>query len=119
VRTIVIADDQAAVLQMLVDAEVLVLEAGPEEISGLLEQHPDANLVILPKRAAAPPADLSGRELEVLRLIAFGYTNGQIAERLVLSPRTVESHRARIQRKLQRTARADLVRYALDHGLLY
>ena len=70
-----------------------------------------------PARSAGPPDDLTGRELEVLRLIALGYTNSEIGGRLYLSVRTVESHRAHIQRKLRRSSRAALVRYAIDRGL--
>ncbi len=62
--------------------------------------------------------DLSDREREVLKLIALGHTNGEIAEQLFLSVRTVESHRAHIQQKLSLTTRAELVRYALDRGLI-
>jgi two-component system response regulator NreC len=62
--------------------------------------------------------ELTLRELEVLRLIALGHTNVEIADLLTLSVRTVESHRAHIQRKLGSQRRADLVRYALDHRLL-
>ena len=65
-----------------------------------------------------PPDDLSARELEVLRLIALGYTNGEIATRLYLSVRTVESHRAHIQQKTGRTTRAALVAYAREHELV-
>jgi two-component system response regulator NreC len=54
----------------------------------------------------------------VLRLIALGHTNAEVAEQLVLSVRTVESHRAHIQQKLGRSRRAELVRYALEHGLV-
>jgi two-component system response regulator NreC len=61
---------------------------------------------------------LSSREAEVLRMIALGHTNVEIAEQLYLSIRTVESHRAHIQQKLRRSSRADLVRYAIDHGLV-
>lgn len=61
---------------------------------------------------------LTPREVEVLRLIALGYTSIEIASRLGLSPRTIESHRARIHRALGLTTRAELVRYALAHGLL-
>ncbi len=67
---------------------------------------------------ADPPDELSERQVEVLRMIALGHTNAEMAERLCLSIRTVESHRAHIQQKLQLSSRADLVRYALDHGLL-
>jgi len=66
----------------------------------------------------ASPDDLSDRELEVLRLIALGHTNNEIAKRLFLSVRTVESHRAHIQQKLGMTSRSDLVRYALDRRLI-
>ena len=65
-----------------------------------------------------PPDGLSQRELEILRLIALGYTNGQIAEELYLSIRTVETHRAHIQQKLGLADRAELVRYALDRKLV-
>jgi two-component system response regulator NreC len=65
-----------------------------------------------------PPDDLSERELEVLKLIALGHTNGEIATRLYLSVRTVESHRAHIQQKTQRLSRAELVSYAREHCLL-
>ncbi|MEA2253159.1 MAG: two-component system, NarL family, response regulator NreC [Solirubrobacteraceae bacterium] len=71
--------------------------------------------------AAAPPGrpgDLTERELDVLRRIALGHTNAEIAEQLFLSVRTVETHRAHIQQKLARSTRAELVRYALDNGLL-
>lgn len=62
--------------------------------------------------------ELSERETDVLRLIALGYTNGEIAEQLFISIRTVESHRAHIQQKLSVSSRAELVRYALDHGMV-
>jgi two-component system, NarL family, response regulator NreC len=72
--------------------------------------------------AAAPagdgrPDDLSSREVEVLRLIALGHTNAEIASLLYLSVRTVESHRAHIQQKTQRSTRAELVAYARENGL--
>lgn len=66
---------------------------------------------------AGPPDDLTPRELEVLRLLALGHTNAEIAQQLFLSPRTVETYRAQIQRKAGRSTRAELTRYALDHGL--
>ena len=65
-----------------------------------------------------PPDDLSPREVEVLRLIALGHTNAEIAEQLFLSVRTVESHRAHIQQKTQRSSRAELVAYAREHELV-
>jgi two-component system response regulator NreC len=65
-----------------------------------------------------PPDDLTEREVEVLRLVALGHTNAEIAAQLYLSVRTVESHRARIGQKVRLSTRAELVRYALDRGLL-
>ena len=67
-------------------------------------------------RAAADP--LSDREREVLRLLALGHTNQEIAKMLFISVRTAETHRAHIMQKLRLSTRAELVRYALDHGLL-
>lgn len=73
--------------------------------------------------AAAPvgsEADqkLTDREEEILRLLALGHTNGEIAELVFLSRRTIETHRANIQRKLSVSTRAELTRYAMDHKLL-
>ena len=62
--------------------------------------------------------ELSDRERDVLRLIALGHTNAEVAEQLYISIRTVESHRAHIQQKLRLSTRAELVRYALEHGLV-
>jgi len=61
---------------------------------------------------------LSDRETEIVKLIALGHTNGEIADQLFVSIRTVESHRANIQGKLKLSGRAELVRYALDQGLI-
>lgn len=61
---------------------------------------------------------LTVREVEVLRLIALGHTSVEIARQLHLSPRTVETHRARVHRKLGLGTRAELVAYALRRGLL-
>jgi two-component system response regulator NreC len=68
------------------------------------------------KRADADP--LSEREREVLRLLALGHTNQEIAKLLYISVRTAETHRAHIMQKLRLTSRAELVRYALAEGLL-
>ena len=67
-------------------------------------------------RADADP--LSDREREVLRLLALGHTNQEIATTLFISVRTAETHRAHIMQKLRLTTRAELVRYALSQGLL-
>lgn len=61
---------------------------------------------------------LSRRELEVLRLLAHGFTNKQIAERLNVSKKTIDTYRVRVAEKLSLKTRAEMVRYALDRGLL-
>jgi len=68
--------------------------------------------------AAADADPLSEREREVLRLLALGHTNQEIAKQLFISVRTAETHRAHIMRKLGLETRAELVRYALEHGQL-
>jgi DNA-binding NarL/FixJ family response regulator len=70
------------------------------------------------KDAAEASVALSGREVDVLRMIALGFTNREIAEALYLSVRTIESHRASVQRKLGTSNRAELVRYAIDQCLV-
>ena len=74
------------------------------------------------KLAAGAPGSEAGsltrRETEVLRLVALGHTNAEIADALYLSVRTVETHRSNIQAKLKVSRRADLVRYALDRRLI-
>jgi two-component system response regulator NreC len=77
-----------------------------------------ARLAAQPPPPAGPPDGLSERELDVLQLIALGHTNVEIGERLYLSTRTVETHRAHIQQKTRASTRAELVRYAIDHGLI-
>ncbi|MHB1571636.1 MAG: response regulator transcription factor [Solirubrobacteraceae bacterium] len=68
--------------------------------------------------ASGSPDHLTQREIEVLRLLALGHTNTEIAAQLYLSVRTVESHRAHLQHKTQLTSRAQIVAYAREHGLL-
>lgn len=68
------------------------------------------------RRAEADP--LSEREREVLRLLALGHTNQEIAKMLYISVRTAETHRAHIMQKLRFSSRAELVRYALETGLI-
>jgi two-component system response regulator NreC len=77
-----------------------------------------ARVAAEPSPAQGQPDGLTDREAEVLGLIALGYTNPEIADKLFLSVRTVETHRANIQHKLGLTTRAELVRYALDHELV-
>lgn len=69
-------------------------------------------------RARAEADPLSEREREVLRLLALGHTNQEIAKMLYISARTAETHRAHIMQKLRLSTRAELVRYAIEQGLL-
>jgi DNA-binding NarL/FixJ family response regulator len=72
-----------------------------------------------PSRSAVPPPDPTGltdRELEVVRLVAQGLTNDQVAEKLVISRRTVNRHLNAIYTKLGTSSRTALVRYAIEHG---
>jgi two-component system response regulator NreC len=71
-----------------------------------------------PETPAGPPDNLSEREVEVLTLVALGHTNAEISQKLYLSVRTIESHRANIQQKAGTATRAELVAYAREHGLL-
>jgi two-component system response regulator NreC len=108
------------VLKEAADAEVV--DAVREVANGRRYVHPalGARLVQAEaqERAQAEEDPLSEREREVLRLLALGHTNQEIAKMLYLSVRTVETHRAHIMQKLRLTTRAELVRYAIDQGLL-
>ncbi len=70
------------------------------------------------QRGASPDANLSDREAEILRLIAWGHINKEIAARLNLSVKTVEAHKANGMRKMALKSRVDIVRYALLQGWL-
>ncbi|MCW2998748.1 MAG: response regulator transcription factor [Solirubrobacterales bacterium] len=117
-RRALTAGAKAYVLKEAADTELV--EAIRRAAQGEVYLNPrlGAQIAAAPPEPAGPPDDLTEREVEVLRLIALGHTNVDIGEQLYLSVRTVESHRAHIQQKLRRTSRAELVRYALDHGLL-
>ena len=106
------------VLKEAADAELV--EAVRLAAEGRTYLHPElgAKLAAEPPEPSGPPDDLTEREVEVLRLIALGHTNAEIAGQLYLSVRTVESHRAHIQQKLRVSSRAELVRYALHRGLV-
>jgi two-component system response regulator NreC len=100
-------------------------EAADDELVNAVRLASEGRTYLHPRLGAAlaaapegPPGDLTQRELDVLRLIALGHTNAEIAEQLHLSVRTVETHRAHIQQKLGLSARAELVRYALEHRLV-
>ena len=100
--------------------------AGPEQLLDAVRAAAVGRTYLSPELGALLAAesgyrgvdDLSRREIEVLRLIARGHTNAEIAAQLVLSVRTVESHRARVQAKLKISGRAELVARARDLGLV-
>jgi two-component system, NarL family, response regulator NreC len=120
VREAFAAGAHGYVLKEAADAEVV--DAVREVAAGGRYVHPalGARLVAAEaeERARADADPLSDREREVLRLLALGHTNQEIAKMLYLSVRTVETHRAHIMQKLRLTTRAELVRYAIDAGLL-
>ena len=108
----------AYVLKEAADDELLEAVRAAAQGETYLNPRLGARMAREPTSPPEPADDLTDREVEILRLIALGHTNTEIAGRLYLSVRTVETHRAHIQQKVRRTTRAELVRYALDHKLL-
>jgi DNA-binding NarL/FixJ family response regulator len=108
------------VLKEAADSELV---AAVREVAGggrYVNPELGARLVAADAEAArlAEEDPLSDREREVLRLLALGHTNQEIAKQLYISVRTAETHRAHIMQKLRLQTRADLVSYALERGLL-
>jgi two-component system, NarL family, response regulator NreC len=108
-------------------ADIEVVSAVREVAAGGRYVHAALGARLVAARLVADEADaetvaaddlLSQREREVLRLLALGHTNQEIAKMLFISVRTAETHRANIMQKLDLSSRAELVRYALVHGLL-
>jgi two-component system response regulator NreC len=121
--------DEAAYARQAMRAGVLgyvLKEAADEELVEAVRRAAAGQSYLNPKLgarvAAEPPPGLpdglSQREVDVLEKIALGHTNAEIAGALYVSVRTVEAHRAHIQQKLVLSSRSELVRYALDHGLV-
>jgi two-component system, NarL family, response regulator NreC len=104
------------VLKEAADEELV--EAVRRAAAGESYLNPGLGARIASEPPPGPPDDLSEREVDVLRLIALGHTNAEIAEKLFLSVRTVETHRSHIQQKLRLSTRAELVGYALERGLI-
>jgi len=108
------------ILKEAVDAEVVGaiqrVAAGDHYVHPALGARLVAAEAEAKAREAADP--LSDREREVMRLLALGHTNQEIAKMLYISVRTAETHRAHIMQKLRLSTRAELVRYAIDQGLL-
>jgi two-component system response regulator NreC len=104
------------VLKEAADDELIEAVRRAAAGEGYLDPMLGARIAAEPSRRASER--LSDREIDVLRLIALGHTNAEIAEELCLSVRTVETHRAHIQQKLSLSTRAELVGYALERGLI-
>jgi two-component system response regulator NreC len=99
-------------------ADTELVEAVRRAAAGDTYLNPRLGARVAAEPPPGPPDGLSEREVEVLRMIALGHTNAEIAEALFLSVRTVETHRAHIQQKLRLGSRSELVHYALEHGLV-
>ncbi len=121
--------DEAAYARQAMRAGVLgyvLKEAADEELveavrraaSGQSYLNPQLGARVAAEPPPGRPDGLSTREVQVLGMIALGHTNTEVAAELYVSVRTVEAHRAHIQQKLMLGSRAELVRYALDHGLM-
>lgn len=104
------------VLKEAADAELV--QAVRSAAAGDTYLQPALGARLAAESNGAPGDRLTEREGEILELIALGHTNAEIAEKLFLSIRTVESHRSHIQSKLGLSGRSELVRYALDQGII-
>ncbi|HEY7016890.1 MAG TPA: response regulator transcription factor [Gaiellaceae bacterium] len=120
VREAFAAGASGYVLKEAADSEVV--DAVREVAGGGRYVHPELGARLIAaeseERRRAEEDPLTEREGEVLRLLALGHTNQEIAKQLFISVRTAETHRAHIMQKLRLSSRAELVRYALDRGLL-
>jgi two-component system, NarL family, response regulator NreC len=101
----------------------VVKDAADDELVGAIDAVLADRIYVHPSLAARlvlgePQDDLTDREREVLRLIALGYTNLEVAGQLFLSVRTIEAHRRHILDKLRLSTRAELVRYALERHIV-
>jgi two-component system, NarL family, response regulator NreC len=120
VRSAFSAGESGYVLKETADAELVTalrqVAAGERYVDPTLGARMAAADAEAAARAETDP--LSDREREVLRLLALGHTNQEIAKALYISVRTAETHRAHIMQKLRLNTRAELVRYALAQGVL-
>ena len=108
----------AYVLKEAADTELVEAVRRAAAGESYLNPRLGAKLASAPAEPGGPPDALTAREAEILGLIALGHTNAEIAGKLYLSVRTVETHRTHIQRKTNRSTRAELVAYALEHDLV-
>ena len=115
-RSAIHAGASGYLLKEVADAELI--QAVRAVAGGGTYIYPALGARLLTGDGATPGRGLTERERDVLRLIALGHTNAAVAERLFLSVRTVETHRANIHRKLDTDSRSELVRHALEQGLV-
>lgn len=85
----------------------------PEQAIGATEPVP----TLQSSRRVLYPDNLTAREVEILRLVALGWTDAQVAEKLVISPRTVQGHLRSIYNKIDVTSRSAATRYLVEHNL--
>lgn len=123
VRAALAAGANAYVAKTAADAELLTaIRAafrGRSYVNVALKDASPGSLLTHPTDKATTPGDsLSPREREVLKLLALGHTNQEIADKLILSVKTIETYRARLGDKLGIKTRAEMVRYALELGII-
>lgn len=126
-RTVMAGGASGFVLKQAAGQELLAAIRAVYE-GGIFLHPTHARLLMTPSAEAATSADrrdssdllsqLSEREIQVLKLVALGYRNQEIADKLVLSVKTVETYKSRLMQKLGITSRVGLVRYAMEHNLL-
>jgi two-component system response regulator NreC len=123
-REVLAAGGAGYVLKRAADVELLTAIRAIHQGGTYL--HAAHTRVLFEDAASWPPVEteesledrLSPREIQVLRLTALGYTSREAADKLHLSPKTVDTYRARVMAKLELDNRIDLVRYAMEKGLL-
>ena len=108
----------AYVLKEAADTELVEAVRRAAEGERYINPRLGAKLASAPAGTTGPPDALTPREVEILGLIALGHTNSEIAGKLFLSVRTIETHRTHIQAKTNRSTRAELVDYALTNDLV-
>ena len=121
-REVIAAGGAGYVTKRAADTELLTairtVHAGRSYVNVSLSDHPPPASRPQPGPMHPDPSVLSEREREVLRLVALGHTNKEVAQQIHISIKSVESYRARVAEKLELRSRADLVRYALAVGLI-
>ena len=117
-RAVLRAGALAYVLKEAADTELAEAVRAAARRHRYLDPELGARVATEPEDMAGALNSLSERELEVLRLITLGYANSEIADKLHLSPRTVECHRSHVRRKTHQNSRAGMTAYARDHGLV-